>query len=242
VLATIAFALFAVVPVSADVIQPINPTKVYFENNGTPVNEKVTFTVNCYGYHSSSGAPPAQSKPSESENVFWFSATCPSYGCTVFERYNLGNRYIKSCDLEGQLNDENFIIRNFANNPVPNCTDLHQYDISSGGRYYRTNDRYQACFDNSTGTPDTYFTRRDSCLKQYGDEINETDLILNDRGEQAKRMCTLQFTIPPERYVPTPTPVHTPTTTPVPLPAHIVLASVVLASGLVVMVRMKKNS
>lgn len=203
VLATIALALFAVVPVSADVIRPINPTKVYFENNGTPVNEKVTFTVNCYGYHSS-GAPPAQSKPSVSERVLSFSAICPKYGCTIFEDYDryLDSLHIDSCDLEGELNGENFIIRNFGSTPVPNCTDLHQ----------------------------------------YGNEIKKTDIILDNHGSPANRMCTLRFAIPPERYVPTPAPIHTPTSTPVPISAHVVLVSVVLASGLAVMSRKKKTS
>ena len=47
VLAVIALTL-AVAPVSADEIKPINPTKIFFERNGTSVNEPVTFTVNCY--------------------------------------------------------------------------------------------------------------------------------------------------------------------------------------------------
>jgi len=188
VLAMIAFALFAVAPVSADVIQPITPTKVYFENNGTPVNEPVTFTVNCYGNHPS-GSYPSPSKPSERENVFWFSATCPTYGCTIYQYYSgIEDLHINSCDLDGELNGEHFIIRNFANTPGPDCTSLHQGDA-----------------------------------------------------------CTLRFAIPPERYEPVPTPPRTPMITPhsysyLPLPAYVVLVSLVLAGGLAVMIRKKRNS
>ena len=241
VLAVIALTLFVVAPVSADVIKPINPTNVYFEKNGTPVNEPVMFTVNCYGNHPS-GASLAQSKPSTSENVFSFSATCPTYGCTIFEEYErkIYSLHIDSCDLDGELNGEHFIIRNFASTPVPTCT--NQYDIASaaGGdylRYYRINDRYRACRDNNTGTSD-YYAREMSCLKQYADEIKRTDMIPNNRGFPAEKMCTLRFALPPERYVPTPTSVHTPT--PAPMPAYVVLISVILASGLAMMIRKQK--
>ena len=245
-LAVIALTL-AVAPVSADVIKPVNPTKVYFESNGTPVNEPVTFTVNCYGNHPS-GSPPSQSKSSASEWVFWFSGTCPSYGCTVFERYyNTETMYINSCDLEGELNGEHFIIRNFANTPKPNCTSLHQnYSLLEPIKI-----RWMTCLNNIDGNfttkkgRDDYNAKEDSCLKQYYDECNNNGLILKDsRVTLADELCTLRFAIPPERYEPTPTPSRTPMMSPhsyLPLPVYVVLVSVILAMGLTMMIRKKKT-
>jgi hypothetical protein len=210
VLATIAFALYVVTPVSADVAMP-TITRVYFEKNGTPVNETVTFTVNCYGYHTAPGEFLSQSNQSVSENVFSFSATCPTYGCPIFETYYLNYRHIDSCDLEGELNGENFIIRNFSSTPVPNCTSL----------------------------------------KDYGEEINDTIMDIHPYLRERQRTnCILRFAIPPERYVPTPTPIYTPSLTPiythtptptVPLPVHVVFASFALAIGVAAMVRKREK-
>jgi hypothetical protein len=237
-LATVAFALVAIAPVSADVIRPVDPTKVFFEINGTPVSEPVTFTVNCYGYHST-GAVPAPSRPPVPEIVVTFSARCPAYGCTVYEDYDRtpASLQIDSCDLEGELNGEHFIIRNFASTPVPDCTDLDQYDIAVPGgerhmRYYRTSDRYRACLGNSTALTD-YATLQASCLEQFGTEVDNAALIPDNKGMPADRMCTLRFAIPPERYVPAPTPA--------PLPAEVVLAAIALAGGLAAMAGRKKN-
>lgn len=248
VLAAIALTLFAVAPVSADVIKPINPTKVYFENNRTPVNEQVTFTVNCYGNHPS-GSPPSPSMPSESENIFWFSATCPSYGCTIFEYYHgIEDLHINSCDLEGELNGEHFTIRNFANTPKPNCTSLHQ-DYSL---FQQINNRWDKCISNFTNNLttkeglDEYSARGSFCDQQYRDELTKNNLITSDHHGLADEVCTLRFAIPPERYVPTPTQFRTAMMTPhsysyLPLPAYVVLVSLVLAGGLAVMNRKKKT-
>lgn len=80
--------------VSADVIMP-TVTTVYFENNGEPYNGNVEFTVNCYGYSYSPG-PPVEKEPGTyiTENVFSFSATCPEYGCKIYENYYLNYRHI----------------------------------------------------------------------------------------------------------------------------------------------------
>ncbi|WML67045.1 MAG: hypothetical protein METHP_00521 [Methanoregula sp. SKADARSKE-2] len=40
--------VLCVIPVSADISIP-TLTNVFFERNGTPVNESVSFTMNCYG-------------------------------------------------------------------------------------------------------------------------------------------------------------------------------------------------
>ncbi len=259
VLAVIALILFAVAPVSADVIRPVDPTKVFFERDGTPVNETVAFRVNCFGYHSSSGKPPVPSQNLEPENVFWFSGTCPSYGCVIFERYYLANRYITSCDLEGQLNGENFIIRNFANTPKPKCTNPQIKTIvsvdylhpeNSTHTYYHFDDRYQACLDTTAppkGTPENYDkreAREKSCIELYGVKINWTDIVKNDRGDIPRdEVCTLRFTIPPERYVPTPTPaIHTPTPSQnSPISGYVILVSVAIAAGMAGIIGKKRT-
>ena len=248
VLVAIALILFAIAPVSADVIMPINPTKVYFEKNGTPVNEPVTFTVNCYGNHPS-GSPPSQSKPSASECVFRFSGTCPSYGCTVFERYyNTETMHINSCELEGELNGEHFIIRNFSNTPKPNCTSLHQ----NNSLFQQINSRWDKCLSSFTGNSttkegqDEYIARYTFCDQQYTDELTRNNLITSNHHGLADELCTLRFAIPPERYEPIPTPSHTPMMSPhsysyLPLPVYVVLVSIILAGGLAMMIRNEKT-
>jgi hypothetical protein len=235
-------ALIAVAPVSADVIHPDNPTKIFFEMNGTPVHDTVNFTVNCYGAHANGATAPA-AKSSPPDRVFWFSGTCPSYGCVIFEKYlNLDRLRIDTCNLEGDRNGEHFIIRNFANTPKQNCTTLHQ-NKSQQQQIWK---EYLACNDristnvSSDAEQAAYETRQQYCMDQYKEEIARNNLILtNSQLVLADEICYLNFSIPPERYVPTPTPFNTPKTTPSYPAPYGVLISVIFAGGLAVMIRKK---
>lgn len=104
----------------ADVITP-TITNVYFEKNDRHYDQTVNFTVNCYGYTFSGGFLDPQKKPGTytPERVFSFSATCPEYGCEIYESYYLNYRHIDYCDLEGELdNGEEFTIKNYGSSPV----------------------------------------------------------------------------------------------------------------------------
>lgn len=108
--------------VYADVVFP-TVTNVYFEKDGKPYNKPVSFTVNCYGYTWPAG-PKIEKKPGTYtlEKVFSFSATCPAYGCKIYENYYLNYRHIDYCDLEGQTAGKQFQIEKYTTNPVLNCS------------------------------------------------------------------------------------------------------------------------
>jgi hypothetical protein len=146
------------VPVSADEIYP-TITDVFFEKDGLPCNESVQFTVNCYGYACKSwdckrdaGDLLARNGNFSPELVFSYHATCPSYGCRIYEPYFHAERILgTSCNLEGTAPQGAFFILNFSRSPLPqNCTDLHQYDAGKGnGRYYTMTPEYYQCVNET---------------------------------------------------------------------------------------------
>jgi hypothetical protein len=133
--------VLCVIPVSADISIP-TLTNVFFERNGTPVNESVSFTMNCYG----TACRPSEdcwnkrvqdATPQNESVVFSFSATCPSYGCKIYEPYYLNYRHITRCDIEGDHNGAKFLLRNFSSTPDPNCRmvpDLGMYELEKVNR------------------------------------------------------------------------------------------------------------
>jgi len=140
-------------PVNGDVLVPTN-THVFFEKDGQPYNDSVQYTVSCYGYRWSPGSRPVSSGTTSPDNdpegVFSYSATCPEYGCTIYETYYLNYRQITSCDLEGITRDGDFTLRNFSNTPIPDCTYSRQIDIVSGkNEYYRETPAYRQCLNES---------------------------------------------------------------------------------------------
>jgi hypothetical protein len=140
-------------PVSGDMLVPTN-THVFFEMDGQPYNDSVQYTVSCYGYRWSPGSGPVSSGTTspdkEPEVVFSYSATCPEYGCTIYETYYLNYRQITSCDLEGITREGSFTQRNFSNTPMPDCTFPRQFDIVSGkNEYYRETPDYRQCLNES---------------------------------------------------------------------------------------------
>ncbi|HEX3000911.1 MAG TPA: hypothetical protein VHN82_00840 [Methanoregula sp.] len=243
-LALLSLALIAVTPVSADVIHPDNPTKIFFAMNGSPVHDTVNFTVTCYGAHANGASPPAVTS-SPPERVFWLSGTCPSYGCVIFEKYlNLDRLRIDTCNLEGDRNGEHFIIRNFADTPRPNCTSLHQnksLQQQIWKEYLACSERISTNF-SSESDPAAYETRQQYCTDHYKEEIARNNLILtNLQLVPADEICYLNFSIPSERYVPTPTPTPISSSRPAPssLTLYGVLISVIFAGGLAVLFRKK---
>jgi len=151
VIAIIVLLACAVMPANADISIPTN-TYVYFEQGGAPYNGSVQYTVTCYGYTAYPGSPSFSSHtPPEntSETVYSYSASCPGYGCVVYEPYYLNYRHIERCDLSGTAGNRSFSVANFASTPMPsNCTMLHPFDIGKRlGEYYNTTPEYNACIN-----------------------------------------------------------------------------------------------
>ncbi|MDO9550117.1 MAG: hypothetical protein Q7J03_04015 [Methanoregula sp.] len=143
---------FCSAAVLADEIEP-TISHVFFEKDGMPFNESVHFTVECYGYAWKmwDGSAPEDRIAKvnhSSELVYSYSASCPSYGCTIYEPYyHAGRLYVDHCDVKGQTAGFDFSIRNFSLSPIPNCTDLHQF-MQGGGRkggYYNGTPEFDDC-------------------------------------------------------------------------------------------------
>jgi hypothetical protein len=107
-------------PAYADLVFPTT-TYVYFTRDGEPHDKPVDFTINCYGYWTYDkwrrivDIPPGTYTP---ELVFSFSATCPEYGCEIYEPYYLNYRHIDYCDCVGETEGEAFVISNYGSSPV----------------------------------------------------------------------------------------------------------------------------
>ena len=120
-------------PALADI--PVSTsTKVFFEKNGEPYNDSITFKVACYGYIvdiSSSddmknyfGGNYERKKPGtyEQTEVFSYSATVDHYGDEIFEPFYIKYRVIDYCSLYGEIGGEEFFIENIGSDPRTNCT------------------------------------------------------------------------------------------------------------------------
>ncbi|MBI5152553.1 S-layer homology domain-containing protein [Candidatus Peregrinibacteria bacterium] len=121
ILAVLLFFL-SIQPVFADLTIPTT-TKVYFEKDGKQYNKKIEYTVKCYGF---SFVPwkeeffqPGEYTPTK---IYSYSATCPNYGCEINENYYLNYVKIDYCDLEGKSDDGAFKIKNFASEPITDCS------------------------------------------------------------------------------------------------------------------------
>jgi len=182
VFAVIALLTGAVMPASADVSIPTN-TYVYFEQGGVPYNGSVQYTVACYGYTAYPNSPYFMSNTTPkntSETVYSYSASCPGYGCVIYEPYYLNYRHIARCDLSGTAGNRSFSVSNFATTPMPsNCTMLQPYDIGMGiDDYYKTTPEYNTCM-NAT------YEESDRCSQYMAecDPAKDTDCgnwVIND--------------------------------------------------------------
>jgi len=142
----ITLSLF-IVPVWADLILPAI-THVYFEKDGAPYNGSVQYTVKCYGYFMGSASPVTPSPGSyRPELVFLYTATCPTYGCEIYQPYYMYG-HSDWCDLEGQIDNEWFAIRNFSSNPYSRCDFVRDRVSKTWGNkteYYYYSPEFQAC-------------------------------------------------------------------------------------------------
>lgn len=136
-LIVVAVALLAIPPAWADSPPPVTTLRVYFERNNIPVNDPVTFTVNCSAYDNPRENP--RQVINEFGDTFSYSALCPSYGCFTRMYLYLDYGHLTSCDFSGEINGEQFTILNTQNpfscntsqNWKTQSCDLH-INISSG--------------------------------------------------------------------------------------------------------------
>ena len=112
-----AVTLLIIPPVWADIAPPRTTVNVYFEKDNRPVNETVTFTMNCSACYPETCN---HNVINSFGDVFSFSAVCPSYGCfaPLYEYRQYED--LTSCDFFGELKGERFAIMN-VQNPV-SCT------------------------------------------------------------------------------------------------------------------------
>ncbi|OPX63348.1 MULTISPECIES: hypothetical protein [unclassified Methanoregula] len=156
VVVCLAMAGFLAGTVSADLMLP-TITHVYIEQNGTPFHESVNYTVTCFGYRTQLSPPPVTTLAPGSyqpESVYSYSATCPDYGCVIYEPYYTKHSHIDWCDLQVNTKDTKFIFRNFSHNPYSKCTDVPSPEKISRNRsmglYYKTPE-YLACWAHGQG-------------------------------------------------------------------------------------------
>ena len=173
----------------ADVAEP-TLTKVYFEKDDKPFDGSVDYSVKCYGYYSypddrENETPDTKHK---TELVYSYSATCPSYECSIYENYYLNYKEIEYCDLEGKADSKPFKVGKFAKTPVPECKDLQQYYMYDGDHYYKRTAEYDACTeDDSVSIFDC-----DKLLEM----IPDSEIQKDSNGNSLDRVCEAHFSIP----------------------------------------------
>jgi hypothetical protein len=120
------------VPADADKIITTS-SKIFFEKNGQPYNDFVSFKVTCYGYISDNTDPNRKNywrgnyvrrEPGtyNQTEVFSYSATVDHYGDEIFEPFYLNYRVIDYCSLCGETDGKEFLIENIGGSPIPNCS------------------------------------------------------------------------------------------------------------------------
>lgn len=145
----------------ADLMMP-TITHVFFEKDGGPYHGSVDYTVTCYGY-TNPGWPSAYTTLTpgtyEPREVYQYSATCPDYGCTVYEPYYYKPNILDWCDIAINTGQSEYTIRNFSTRPYTYCTHLPNPEVlfpnRTGGVFYLTPE-YRNCrayqyYTNRTG-------------------------------------------------------------------------------------------
>jgi len=130
-------------------------TTVYFEKDHVPFNESVRFAITCYGYRCENWGCTALGDNRipgtyTQEEVFSFFATCPGYGCRIFEPHpSTNDMRIDYCSLEGETGSGNFVIPRYSKVPFPDCViageNISVVNEVSGKKYVRMNSRSYSC-------------------------------------------------------------------------------------------------
>jgi len=114
-------------------------TTFYFQKNGQPITQPISFNVKCYGT-SVMGDTDKLLKISE------FLENCQAYGCkfgTMFEAYEKATKY---CDIEGKIGEEKFSVNNFLGDNLTKLS-CHGADFSYSfdNKYFKETEGYNTC-------------------------------------------------------------------------------------------------
>ena len=152
---------------------------VYFFRDGAPYNESVTFTVKCYGIPTEPYYTPGAPMPvyrtrniTEPELQGSFSASCPSFGCMIYESYRRFKfNMFERCDLEGETRGENFVLRNITlpvQYGLPSCQNIPMTITLNGSRYYQSDEWYDCTRPNHDTSVRKIFYVSCDPAKEYG--------------------------------------------------------------------------
>ncbi len=171
-------SILLIVPAHADMITPAI-THVFFEKGGVPYNGSVQYSVNCYGYFM--GYPPVTKSPDsyQPELIFRYSATCPGYGCGIYQPYYYYG-HSDWCDLEGQTENESFEIRNFSSYPYTRCDfvwDRVEKQWGNTREYYYHTPEYSLCRQVTRNLSETWHASRDY-YSETQTSPNRTSLLI----------------------------------------------------------------
>ena len=186
-LSAIAVSYFCL-PAMADV-RVATSSKVFFEKNGVPYNNSISFTVTCYGFTYTYTDPDSrkylsgeyEKRPPGSDNqteVFSYSATVDHYGDEIFEPFYLNYRVIDYCTLCGETDGKKFKIDNVGDTPIPNCSrraNIVYLERKTDVCRLNTNETRE-CFENESGLR---AQERESC-DQYLEKFDKKKLYAPD--------------------------------------------------------------
>lgn len=190
-LITLAVLLLTMTTSFADVLTP-TLTKVYFYKDGKQFDGEVKYTVDCFGYNQGFDEAEKVTGSYTPEVVYSYSATCPSFGCNVYENYYTNYKHIDYCDLTGTAEEKEFSIKKFADYPIKECKNLHQWSTSTGDKYYKYTDEYRTCQEEKGYSDDT--------CDQYLKEIPDSELIKNPEDQVIDEECEARFDITKGTY------------------------------------------
>lgn len=194
---------FLMVPMVAlaDVSIPTKTT-VYFEVDGEAYDGEVEYTVDCYGYTHKPWLDP-ENEPSrgglpegasfDSYHVYSYSATCPEYGCEIYENYYMNYREITHCTVTGTTAHGDFVIEDFGVSPYTTCEYPDQNWDMYDGKYWRYTDEYWTCLEGNSY--DYVACQGDLIL------VPEDELEMDPWGQAFDRMCESYFEIDLDGYV-----------------------------------------
>jgi hypothetical protein len=154
-------------------------TKVYFSNNGNAYKGHVDYEVQCYGYTTHEFGVIKKPGTYTPDVVYSYSASCPEYGCTIYEPYYLNYRHIDYCNLTADTDDGRFVVEKYAKTPRPKCENLHQCDMVRGKECYQYREKTAQC--DAGGTLE--------CNKKHLVRIPDLDLLVDDQGYLIERSC-----------------------------------------------------
>ncbi|MFH1667398.1 MAG: hypothetical protein ABH884_00035 [Candidatus Komeilibacteria bacterium] len=124
----------------ADTAPPETQTTFYFQKDGQAFTQPVEFTISCFS--STLINNDELKKTSEMTEI------CQTYGCK-YDTTNVIRQGIKYCELVGEVNGEEFVIKDLLNteNSKRSCSGSG-WGRSTGSKYYLNTQEYTDCWRN----------------------------------------------------------------------------------------------